>query len=111
MLGLILDTFILMVLIRLITGDENEGWGKPALIAVLAAVAMIGANLGANGTPEYALLILLGAIGGVGVMVALACWALLSVEFPKSLLIGFCFVVYKIAISILFALALGGLAG
>ncbi len=105
MLGLILDVFILVVLMRLITGQEEEGFGKPLIIALLASVCLVGASFGAAGAGASALWILLGAIVGVGVLVALGCMFLLQIEPGKSFIIGAIFMVYKICLSVAFALA------
>ena len=106
MLGIMLDTLVIMVLIRLLTGEENDGWGKPALIAVLSSVAMIAANVGAsNADPGSVLLILFGSLAGVGVFVFAGSWLLLNVEPLKALLVAILFVVYKALFIILFAFA------
>ena len=108
MLLIILDTFILMVLMKLIGGNEEEGFGKPAVIAILASVALVAANIGAAGAgASAALWIILGSILGIGVIVALCCILLMSIQPLKSGLIGAAFVVYKIAISFILALAFG----
>ena len=103
MLGVILDIFVLVVLMRVITGQEEEGFGKPAIIAVLASVCLLGANLAAMNAGASALWIVIGAIAGVGVLVALCCILLLQIEPVKSVIIGVIFMVYKILISIAFA--------
>ena len=105
MLGLILDVLILMVLIRVITGDENDGWGLPAVIAVLAAVAMFAADMAALNSPENALIILFAAVVGVGTIVALCCLLLLGIPFGKSVLIDIGFLIYKIAFIVFVSLA------
>ncbi len=103
MLGIILDTFILVVLIRVITGDEEDGLVKPAIIAVLAGIALFGASFAAVNAGAGGIWILVAAIAGVGVLVAIGCFALMGIDIKNSAIIGGAFVIYKIAISILFA--------
>jgi len=95
MIGLVLDVLVLMVLIQVITGDEEGGWGKPTVTALLAAVGMRAASFGAANSPDDALLILFGAVAGVGALVALCCVGLMQIPFSKSLLIAGGFVLFK----------------
>lgn len=104
MLGLILDVFILLALIRLITGDEGEGWGKPAVIALLASFGMAAATFNVDGAADSALWILLGVLVGIGAIVALGCFAFINIPLGKSALIAGGFVLYKTLFVILVAL-------
>lgn len=105
MLMLIIDTFVLILLVRAITGDEEEGFLMPGIIAVIAGLALFGANMGAANVESGAIWIVLGAIVAVALLVALGCFALMGVTARDSAVIGGAFAAYKILISLLFAFA------
>ncbi|MEZ6093583.1 MAG: hypothetical protein R3C03_05000 [Pirellulaceae bacterium] len=103
-LSLFMDTLVILVLSRLISGDDEKGWGWPLFIALFASVGLNTMAYWAISQPEYALLILLSSIGVVGLIVSLATFALINVEFKKSMLIGAAFVGYKVVLVLLFVI-------
>ena len=99
-----------MILIRFLTGEENDGWIKPALLAALATVAMIPAFMVAESAePGYAAWILFVSYAGVGTSIFLGCWLLLEVKPMRASLVACGFVVYKLILAWLIGLLLAEL--
>jgi len=108
LIGLILDTLVIMILVQVLTGQESDSYGKTAVVALLAAVALAMASTAARHTdPTSAMTILLSTCLGVGAFVAIGSWLLLSVKPSKAALVGVLFIVYKLLISILFSVLFG----
>lgn len=104
---ILLDTFVIMVLIRVFSGEENEGWVKPGILAVLSSFALIPLSLiDSTAGPDNNFLIVVATLAGAGVCVVLGCWILLDIPPLRASLIGGLFVCYKIAFLLLFAMAM-----
>lgn len=85
MLGLILDTFILVFLVKAIAEHEDDDFIKPAVIAILASITLFAASFAIASVEVGGLYILIGAILAVGVMVAAGCFILIGTDPNKAL--------------------------
>ena len=105
MCGLVIDTMVLMALVYFVTGEENGGWFKPLLIAVLSGIALYGSVEFAATMEQYILLILFGSIFLVSLLIVATSWILLDLDFKKGLIVGGGFMAYKVGFTLLFVVA------
>ncbi len=101
MIGLIFDIIVIMALIRAVIGDDGEGFGKPIIVAIVAALFGIASLISISLNPSATVLILIGMVIGVGLAILVAILAVYQTETHKAAIIAVCFTVYKTAFHIL----------
>ena len=99
MLGFLIDAVVLMLLIKLIGGEDVTFW-LSLCMGAMASLVMFGIG---GLVIDYGLGALLGLVAGVGIVLSLLVWILGEVKPGRSLLIGGIFIAYKIGLAILFA--------
>lgn len=102
MLGIIIDTAVLLVIVRVMEGDDDFEWWRVGLCALLMAIAM---GVVGNVLPGFWALLGFVAAAGVG---SLAISALCGMSVQRGAIAAAIFLGYKIALALL---CLGMLAG
>ncbi|MEL7499578.1 MAG: hypothetical protein AAFN77_18390 [Planctomycetota bacterium] len=101
MLGIVIDTVILIVLIRAIADYEEDSYVQPGLIAVFASLGAYAGAQAAAAASFGVIWILLGIFISIGLLVALGCFALMDIDLKNCFIIGGAFAFIKFGFSIL----------
>ena len=97
MIWFVIDAVVLMLLIKIIGGEDSEFW---LALCMGAFASLIIFGVGAL-VLEYGLLAFFGLVVAVGVALSLLVWILGEVKPVRSFLIGGAFVVYKFGLGLL----------
>ena len=101
MIWFFIDAVVLMLLIKLIGGEDTQFW-LALCMGGLASLTMFGVG---ELVLDFGLLPFFGLVIAVGIVLSLLVWILGEVKPIRSFLIGGAFVVYKFGLGLLFALA------
>ena len=104
LLWIFLDTLAIMLLVRWVTGEENEGWFKPAAIAVLTWFAMFPVYV-VDSIIASGPIVLVTTYSSVAVLLFLGSWLMMDIAPRKALAICTLFTIYKLALTITVAAA------
>jgi hypothetical protein len=100
MIWFIVDAGVLMLLIKLIGGEDVQFW-LALCMGALASLTIFGVG---EMVLEYGLAAFFGLVAAIGVVLSLLVWILGEVKPIRSFLIGGAFIVYKFGLALLFAL-------
>ncbi len=98
---IILDLLVVAVAVQIIAGGDDDDLEKPAIIAVLASIAVSTTNF-LSYLYADSLLVFLGCMAVIAGIVAAATKLFMTATRKQSLLLGVVFLVYKVLNSILF---------
>ena len=99
MIWFFVDAGVLMLLIKLIGGEDAEFW---LALCMGAGASLTIFGVGSKVIP-YGLGAFFGLVAAVGVILSLLVWILGEVKPVRAFLIGGIFIVYRFGLTILFA--------
>ncbi|MEM9412751.1 MAG: hypothetical protein AAGA30_16690 [Planctomycetota bacterium] len=110
MLWIFFDALMIMLIHRLVTGELNESWLKPAIVAVLVWFAMFPVFI-IESLESDVWLILILTFSGVWSTVFLSGWLILNQSTIHSVFTSTLFLVYKILFFVIVSAAIAVIAG
>ena len=100
MIWFLIDAGVLMLLVKLIGGEDVNFW-LALCMGALASLTIFG---GGGLVLDYGLGAFFGLVAAIGVVLSTLVWILGEVKPGRAFLIGGIFIVYKFGLSLLFAL-------